>query len=204
MWWLAPVAVVGVAAAVYSMFDADARNARERWERQRQDVQRTVAEHRANIERNLASAQASYDFHLLTDLHFSSHRVADHAHKALQDARKSLDVMGKMLVEAKSKREELKEKKRATRSREDRAEIQKEIDLLNELRAGIFPDKDAVKAQRDELHAAVRRMNERTRELKLAIRDRCGSKGRDWYDRLEARTAARRAREQSRQPRRKS
>ena len=112
--------------------------------------------------------------------------------------------MGKMLVEAKSKREELKEKKRATRSREDRAEIQKEIDLLNELRAGIFPDKDAVKAQRDELHAAVRRMNERTRELKLAIRDRCGSKGRDWYDRLEARTAARRAREQSRQPRRKS
>jgi hypothetical protein len=195
MWWLVPVAVAGAAAAIWKLADNDARDARRRWESQREEVRRTVEEHRTNIEQNLHRAQVSYDFHLLTDLHFSSHRVADHAYSALRDAQKSLDVMGKMLVEAKKRREELKAQKRASTSREEKAQLQQEIDLLNELRAEVFPDKDAVKEQRDGLRAELQLMNQRTRELKLAIRDRCGWKGEDWYERLEARTAARRARE---------
>ena len=194
MWWLAIPAAVGAAAAIWKLVDDDAKEARARWERDRASVQRSVKEHRRNIKKNLERAQQSYDFHFLTDMHFSSVKVADHAYKALGDARTSLDVMGRMLVEAKKKREQAYDDRRATTSREERQRLQEEVDLLNDLRATIFPDKDAVKEQRNSLHDEVKRLNEQTRLLKLAIRDRCGPKGSDWYERLEARTAERRAR----------
>jgi len=190
-WWLAVLVVVGTAAAVWALFDSEARDARERWERDRHQVQRSVEEHRRNIEANLSSAHASYSFKLLNDLHWSSHQVGKHAYTALTDARRSLDVMGEMLVDAKRRRAELRERLRGA-SKAQREELQAEIDLLNDLRASIFPDKDELKMQRNELLAEVRRLNAQTGELKLAIRDRCGSRGREWYRALEARTEARR------------
>ncbi len=192
-WWLVPVATVGAAAAIWAIFDREARDARNQWERDWKRVQRSVEDHRRNIQRNLNRAQTSYDFHLLVDLHFSSFRVADHAYSSLRDARKSLDAMGKMLVQAKHRKNELIQKKRAAPF-EERQQIQAEIDILTELRDDIFPDKDAVKQQRDELHSELKRLNNQTHQLKIAIRDRCGYKGRDWYNRLEERKARNRRR----------
>lgn len=194
MWWLVPIAVAGVAGAIYAYFDGEARDARTRWEKQRDRVVRTVEEHRQNIEQNLSRAQASYDFKVLTDLHFSSARVADSAYGLLRDANASLDVMGRMLKDAKSKRDELRLQLDTAKGREHRRALLEEIKLLNELRANVFPDKDSIKGQRDALLTEVQRLNAQTRRLKEAIRDRCGSRGRDWYVRLEARTQARRVR----------
>ena len=198
MWWLAPAAIIGVATAIYKICDDDAKEARREWEQKREEVKRTVHEHRAHIERHLSKAQTSYDFHVLTDMHYSSHRVGQHAYKSLQDAKKSLDVMGQMLVQAKSKRNDLKRELSKAQRPQERAVLREEIKLLNELRTSIFPDKDAVKSQRDELLAELRSMNQRTRELKLMIRDRCGERGRDWYRSLEARSNKRREKRRGR------
>jgi hypothetical protein len=193
MWWLVPIAVAGVAGAIYAYFDGEARDARTRWEKQRDRVAQTVEEHRLNIERNLSLAHASYDFKMLTDLHFSSVRVADSAYGLLRDASASLDVMGRMLKDAKSKRDDLRLQLQAAKTGEHRRRLVEEIKMLNELRTRVFPDKDSVKGQRDSLLAEVQRLNAQTRLLKEAVRDRCGPRGRDWYARLEARTQARRA-----------
>lgn len=166
MWWLVPIAVVGAAAAIYSYFDGEAQVARSRWENQRETVIRTVAEHRRNIEKNLERAQASYDFKLLTDLHFSSHRVADSAYKLLNDARTSLDVMGRMLKDAKTQRDKYFTELKTTKDLARRRVINEEIDLLNGLRAAVFPDKDSVKQQRDDFQSEVLRLNEQTRILR--------------------------------------
>ena len=191
MWWLVPIAVVGAAGAIYAYFDGEAREARTRWEQKRQSVARTIEDHRANIEKHLARARSSSDFRELTDIHFSSHKVADHAYVLLKDARIALETMGRMLVEAKQKREEFERLRQNTRSVEERQRLTVEINMLNDLRQKIFPDKDALKTQRDELLGEVQRLNARTRELKLAIRDRCGQRGAEWYERLEARVRER-------------
>lgn len=191
MWWLVPIAVVGAAGAIYAYFDGEARDARARWQRDRERVERTVAEHRRNIESRLHEAQSSYDFHALTDLHFSSFKVADHAHRLLRDARASLDVMSRMLVDAKTKRQELYTILQGEKDIARRRVLLEEIQLLNDLREKVFPDKDVIKAQRDHMLAEVTRLNEVTRGLKEAIRDRCGTRGRDWYEKLEQRRAAR-------------
>lgn len=191
-WWLVPALLIGGAAAIRALFDDKAQEARERWEAERENLEEKVEEYRQHIEQHLAQAQSSYDFHVLTQLHYASMRVADHAHKLLNDARASLDAMGKMLVAAKEKRSELFERKRAAATQYDKNRIQEEINQVSELRALIFPDKDAVKAQRDRLQDELRRLNAQTRVLKLAIRDRCGRRGADWYAGREAKAASRR------------
>lgn len=193
MWWVAIPVAVG-AWGLWKHFDDSAKAARVRWQNEHRNVKKTIKEHQRNIKQNIEKAQKSYNFHLLTDLHFSSMKVANHAYSLLNDSKTTLDAMGKMLVDAKKKRNELYKEKKNTQDKNRKKDIQKEIQLINDLRSQIFPDKDNVKQQRKDMLEEVKKLNHQTRNLKLAIRDRCGSKGRDWYNRLEARTQARRRR----------
>lgn len=69
-----------------------------------------------------------------------------------------------------------------------------EIRSLNEFIGKVLEDKKVMELQRDGLHVEVKRLNAQTAELKKAIRDRCGEKGRDWHQRLEQRVQANRLR----------
>lgn len=186
MWWLIP-AVVGAAGAIWAYFDNEACEARERWEQDRERVASALEEQRRLVEWHLADARARVEFRQFVDLHFASQRAADAAYALLEDARLSLDRMGKMIVEARRKRDELEEEIQRTRDHSRRRALVEAQRVVRELRKKVFDDKDAVKAQRDELLAEVQRLNAQTRALKLAIRDRCGERGRDWYARLEGR-----------------
>lgn len=96
-WIIAPIVAVGVVAAIMSSASDGERSARRNWESKREEVKKTVEEHRKNIETHLNQARKSYDFHFLIDLHFSSHRVADSAYKLLNDARDSLGATIRIL-----------------------------------------------------------------------------------------------------------
>ena len=192
-WVIVPIMAVGVVAAIMSSASEGERNARRNWESKREEVKKTVEEHRRNIETHLKQAQQSYDFHFLVDLHFSSHRVADSAYKLLNDARDSLGATIRILNQAFSKKNELKSKLE-TSARELKEEYLTEIRSLNEFINKVLEDKKTMESQRDGLHTEVKRLNAQTAELKGAIRDRCGEKGRDWHQRLEQRAQANRLR----------
>lgn len=206
-----PVAAAfGVGALVWAYFDHKAQQAHARWvdahdamearlERQRQELDRVheqLAQHARGQQRGffdrLFSYQRALDYHTLVEHHHASVGVANHAYSLLSDARVTLDAFGRTLVQARKHRDALIAQKKRTRGRAERARLQAEIDGLNQLRSEVFPQKDAVKDQRDAMLAQVRALNQRTRQLKLAIRDTCGSQGQAWFNRLEARTAQRR------------
>lgn len=67
--------------------------------------------------------------------------------------------------------------------------------MVNELRKSVFDDKDKVKAQQASFLQEVQKLNNQTRELKECIRNRCGFKGVDWFNRLEERKKSRRSSE---------
>jgi chromosome segregation ATPase len=192
-WIVAPIVAVGVVAAIMSSASEGERVARRNWESKREEVKKTVEEHRRNIETHLRKAQQSYDFHFLTDLHFSSHRVADSAYKLLNDARESFGATIRILNQAFTKKNELKSKLE-TSDREQKKEYLTEIRSLNDFIGKVLEDKKTMESQRDGLLAEVKRLNAQTAELKAAIRDRCGEKGRDWHQRLEQRAQANRLR----------
>ena len=209
MWWLIPVGIGGLATLIYGAVSDQERKARQRWEEMRWDVEQSLKEHSENIEAHFYQAQHSYNFHVLVDEHYSSMQAANAAHKLLVDARSSENGINKMLKATINKRtslrERLKEAKKAknktfiffskTRQQTHKAliqDIEGELKDIREMRESFFEDRDKVKAQKVSFLKEVRRLNERTRKLKELIRDECGSRGLDWYNRLEERTRRRR------------
>lgn len=195
MWWLIPIGVGGVAALIYNAVSGKEREARQRWEENRWEVERSIGEHQRNIEVHFAQAQYSYNFHVLVDEHYGSMKAADAAYKLLDDVRSSLDGMNKMLKEAKDQRTCLQEELQKARQQKDRALIRDTIEqlkIVHEMRKTLFDDRDKVKAQRVSFLQEVRSLNNRTRELKELIRDQCGTRGLDWFNRLEERTRRKR------------
>lgn len=195
MWWLVPVGVGGIAALIYNAVSGKEREARQRWEENRWEVERSIVEHQRNIETHFTQVQYIYNFHVLVDEHYGSMKAANAAYKLLNDARSSLDGMNKMLKEAKDQRTGLQEELQKARQQKNRALIQDTIEqlkIVHEMRKNLFEDRDKVKAQRASFLQEVRRLNNRTRELKELIRDQCGTRGLDWFNRLEERTRRKR------------
>jgi len=193
MLWLIPVGigVIGFGLKLLSdIVSEDEYRARSNWQAKRVEVEKSLSDHQANIETHINRAQHSYDYHFLTNLHYSSQQVANAAYTLLDDAKKSLSGINKMLVSAKEQREQLQQTLEIARANKDKALIHDTIEqlkMVNELRKSVFEDRDNIQQERDRLLAELQKLNNRTRELKDLIKNRCGSKGSDWYYRLEAR-----------------
>lgn len=193
MWWLIPVGigVVGLGLELLSQsVSEDERRARRNWERKRVQVERSLEEHQRHVETHLYQAQNSYDFRFLTDLHYSSVKVADVAYQSFNDARLSLTGINKMLGSAKQQRTQLQQTLELAKANKDKVLIHDTIEqlkIINELRKSLFDDREKVQQQLNDLLAKVKQLNNRTKELKDLINNRCGIKGREWYNRIEAR-----------------
>lgn len=185
--------LIGAGAWIYNELQEQSSNERERWRSKRDEVQRSIEWHEEQIENHLDEARHSYDFKVLIDMHFSCVKVADQAYSLLKDARTSLDKIGEAIVKTKEQRELLFTQKKDAKSKTERTDIQNEITSIQELRKKLFDDKDEIKKQRDEFQFRVKELNSKTHTLKINIKDRTGSRGVEWYQRLEERKARRSA-----------
>ena len=102
-------------------------------------------------------------FHYYTSLHFRSMIAADFVHAEYDKAATSLNQIGKVIVSVAKK------------------EIRVSNDQYNELIA----TKDLVKKARDLLLNYVQELNHKTHSFKIKIRDECGDRGREWFDKMD-------------------
>ncbi|MGB2221778.1 hypothetical protein [Neptunomonas sp.] len=197
MLWMIPVGI-GVGVGIKLLYDAvteEEKEARVRWEEKREQVEKSIEEHQRNIDNHIQEASSSYDFHFLVDLHYSSMKVADVAYKLLDDARLSLNGMNRMLREAKKQKLALESEliiAKKEKNREAKSNIIEQLKVVNEIRRSLFDDRDKVSEQKDTFLSEVKRLNNQTRDLKIHVKDRCGSKGLDWFNRGEERKRSRR------------
>ncbi|GAB1472085.1 hypothetical protein MASR2M66_29630 [Chloroflexota bacterium] len=191
IWWLVAgvIGVIGIAHKVLSDLRSTASKERQRWENEHQVVEKQVEKYDQQIQVQIQKAQEIVDFHVLANLHFESMKIADHAYELLKDSRVALDAIGNAIVAAGKAKRVLIFEKRISYSIFRKMELEQEISALVNLSDHLFPDKNRLKAQRDHFYTQVQEFNAKTHSLKLAIRDRCGEQGKDWYNRLEARTS---------------
>lgn len=192
IWWLVAGiigGIIGIANSILNSLRNKAARERQRWANEHEVVERQIQNYDQQIQYKLQEAQYTVDYHVLTNLHFESMKIADHAYGLLKDSRVALDAIGMAIVEAGKEKNRLIAQKRASWNPFKANDLEQEISALIELSRQLYPDKDQLKAQRDNFYNQVQQFNSRTHTLKLAIRDRCGDKGRDWYNRLEARTS---------------
>lgn len=190
---IAGVALVGAGIWIYNELQEQSATERERWRSKREEVERSIEWHEEQIENHLDEARNSYDFKVLIDMHYSCVKVADQAYSLLKDARTSLDKIGEAIVKTKEQREILFSRKKTSSDSAEKSEIQEEINSIQELRAKLFDDKDEIQKQRDAFQARVKELNSKTHTLKINIKERTGTRGVEWYERLEERKARRRA-----------
>jgi len=184
---VAGLALVGAGVWIYNELEEQSSTQRRRWNSKREEVERSIEWHEKQISNHLDYARDSYDFKVLVDMHYSCVKVADQAYSLLKDARISLDTLGEAIIKTREQREILFAQKKEARSKLERDEIQKEISSIQELRKKLFDDKDEIKLQRDIFQKKVKDLNAKTHALKISIKERTGSRGRDWYNRLEQR-----------------
>lgn len=127
-------------------------------------VRLRVRQQEQKVTARLTRAQRLLDFEELRGLHTESRKTADHAYRLMDQARK------------------------------------KENELWSSIRAAprgasanaLRQDKDVVHNYFVQYKADVDRLNQNTGRLRDSINANCGEKGREWYEALMARTAARR------------
>ena len=183
--------IIGVGLLAYKMFNSTEERAYSDFKRKRRELERTLEEHEENIRNHIEQAQASYDFHFLTDLHYSSMKVADAAYKTLGDAKIATDAIFRTIRELKKEKSKLEvnlEKEKLAKNKEVIKRIYDELKNINQIRKEIYNEKDALVTQQKGFLEKVRSLNNQTRRLKECIRDKCGSRGAEWYQkRLESR-----------------
>lgn len=189
-WFALPILAIGVGAWIYHSVSEDEKQAERRWKEKKEEVEKSLIEHRNNIRKHIQQAQQSYDFHFLIDMHYSSVKVANAAYSLLSDARDSIRGVGKMLNNTKERKRILENELQYARNTKNKDEIYRIIDelkLINELRRELFSQRDNLYTQKDSFYQEVKRLNLQTTELKNYIRYRCGSRGIEWYQNLERR-----------------
>jgi uncharacterized membrane-anchored protein YhcB (DUF1043 family) len=192
MWFLIPIAGL-VVAGIVALASEEEASARRSWENKYQSAKDEVESLRRDIERHLSETRSTYDFYVLNEYYYSSFRFADNAYKLLNDSRASLSSLKKMIDAANDKRREISKRLESRMSREDKAEHIGELRNLTEFRDALQHDFNKVLAQKRDFADEVRRLNQQTEKLKTAMRERCGSKGREWYANLQQRISSRRA-----------
>lgn len=182
MWWLAIPALVGGAAwLIGSALESEAGEQRRKWAKTYVSVQRTVEQHRRNIEAHLASAQSEYDFHRLCDLHFSSMKVADQAYSLKRAGVESKSAVLRSIQKIKTEMQyKYLQSKLRTLASSDRSQIHTELAEMKQLKKTLFDDVSDLNQQISEFASEVQRFNHVTHSLKEAIRT-CGPRGQLWY-----------------------
>lgn len=190
-WYALPILAVGaIGAWLFNSVSESEKQAEMSWQKKRIEVEKTLVEHQKNIEKHISQARDSYDFHFLVDMHYSSVKVADSAYKLLSDARESLNGLGKMIVNTKQRKLELEKELENAKKDKNKNEIHRiveELKMINELRRELFFQKEILISQKNSFYNEVKRLNNQTSNLKHFIRQRCGGRGIQWYNKLEAR-----------------
>lgn len=192
---IAAVGLVGFGLYLYDTFSEKEKTSYKRWAETREKVEKTLEEHEEYIKKHIDDVKSNSDFYELTNIHYSSLKIADNSYQLLKDARITTKGIMNLIKDINNKRKLLQKELKNAKINKDKESIKDIIEnlkLINSQRKELFNQLDKHKLQENSFKEKVSSFNARTRTLKLHIKENCGSKGEDWYKRLEERAEKRR------------
>ncbi|WP_394210518.1 hypothetical protein [Psychrobacter piscatorii] len=178
MYWLIGVAAIGLVSWLSSEEERVCTNYRSSSNK----LASETAQRQQQIAKRRASYEKNQDFYEHIELHHASHLTADALYKELDNHKKIVAIFrhkqqsfGQCIGDLKKQRDT------ATGSQK-----QANREQLQQMRTQFIEAKDQLVMLAEEKErklVELRQINQATREYKLYIRDYCGQKGRDWYER---------------------
>lgn len=183
------IAVASVAAVAYAWLSNEEQSAINSYHSSSRRLTREVAERQGQLNSYKQTNRATQDFYRHIELHYNSVITANDCYK-FYDVQKQMltmlssriEILIKQIIELKKQRDE------AIGS--VKVQIREQLNSVRESLNQAKHERSNIKQQKVTLLSELRDINHKTRELKLYLRDHCGQKGRDWYQRrLERRSA---------------
>ena len=153
--------IVGVAC----WLDSESSSAKRKWESRQQDLADEMDYQRSKLRAYREHKARNVQFYHLVNEHYKSVQMGNAAYALLEECQQVITTYYQAI-------------------HSERKLISGEVDKF-------YAELEPYQTQKDQFLQKVRDLNEGTRHLKLMIRDTTGEKGRDWYDRGEARRLAR-------------
>jgi hypothetical protein len=185
---VAGIAISAIGKAVYEKyFSNKEKKAKKEWQENREKVEKYILQQEIEIQEYNSNKNTEEDFYNLTNIHFTSMKIADQAYRLFDYSKIYLEAMNrnlKLTADRKNKIENLFNTKIEYKKK---LKLTEELNELKEIRRALFGDKDTLRKQTDDLKNKLKSFNIRTSTLKFRIRDNCGEKGLDWFERMEQR-----------------
>ena len=143
---------------------------------ERRNLRHEMWRKKRKIEDRLKKSQDNVRYHQLVNEHFASATLANEAFNLLQRSAKELRKIDELIKQAKQER-------KACRTIKNFFKANYITRLIAQL-AKIYSD---LKQERDSFNAKTHELNDNTVELRESIRNNCGARGTEWFQRLQAR-----------------
>lgn len=183
------IAVASVAAAAYAWLSNEEQSAMNSYHSSSRRLAREVAERQGQLNSYKQTNRATQDFYRHIELHYNSVLTANDCY-AFYDVQKQMLTMLSVRIDALIKQIIELKKQRDEASGSVKAQIREQLNAVHGSLKQAKHERSNIKQQKEALLLELRDINYKTHELKLYLRDHCGQKGRDWYQRgLERRSA---------------
>lgn len=191
MWPLIALAGVVLTAIGKSLYEKYFSNkeleAKKNWQENVIKVEKYISDQEVKISEYTSRKNSEIDFHTLTNVHFTSMKIADQAYRLFDYSKIYLDAMNRNLKITTERKNKINSLFNSKIEYNKKVKLTEELKGLNEMRNQLFDDMDILNSQKISLQTKLKSFNIRTSSLKFQIRDNCGQQGSDWYNRLEQR-----------------
>lgn len=187
MYWLLAAPIAYLAYSIYDKFSSKEKKAKKNWEENRRSVEKKIEEQERKLEDYLKRKKTEEDYYSLIDVHFSSMKIADQAYSLLTYSKIYYDAMNRNIKLTSDRKDKILNLFQTKIKYEKKLKLTEELEQIKEVRKALFNDKDTLNNQTKEFKVKLKEFNKRTSKFKFEIRDNCGNKGREWFDRLEQR-----------------
>lgn len=178
MYWV--IGAVAVGALVWLSSEED--SARSDYQNAGRHLERETKKRRAELASIRKNRALAADFYRHNELYFASVQTANACYDLYDKQKKLVKMFAQKKAMFDQQITELK-KQRDTATGQQKQAIREELTKTREYFAQAKEQLAVLAEEKERLLAEVRYLNQETRELKLYMRDNCGKKGRDWYQR---------------------
>lgn len=185
---LAGVVLTAIGKSLYEKYFSNKElDAKRNWQENVTKVEKYISDQEVKISEYTSRKNSEIDFYTLTNVHFTSMKIADQAYRLFDYSKIYLDAMNRNLKITTERKNKINTLFNSKIEYNKKVKLTEELKGLNEMRNQLFEDKDTLNSQKISLQIKLKSFNIRTSSLKFQIRDNCGQQGSDWYERLEQR-----------------
>lgn len=186
MYYVLGVAAVGFIA--YAWLSGEEQSAISSYHNSSRRLAREVNERQQQLDSYRKGNRAAQDFYQHIELHYNSVLTGNHCYSLYDEQKQILNMLNGRIDALVQQLDRLKKQRDCANSAE-KPQIREQLNTVRSFLKEANIERTNIKQQKETLLFELRDINQKTHGLKLYIRDKCGKKGHDWFQRgLERRS----------------